>query len=97
MTNKPDRDPAQRNLVQVLERFPKDASLIRRLWLANESFRTICEDYVLARDSLARFQAMPDAQQRPEIADYLSVIAGLEDEIAALLRSADGSMKDPGP
>ena len=65
--------------------------LIRRLFLVDRDFRSVCEDYALARNTLARFQTMSDAQQRPEIADYLSVIAELEVEINVLVRKVDGS------
>ena len=39
----------------------------------------------------ARFQAMPNGRQRPEVADYVSVIAGLEGEIIAFIRNAGGA------
>ena len=48
-----------------------------------------CEDYALARETLTRFEALPEAEKKPaEVADYVSVIAALEDEIAADLRNA---------
>ena len=73
-----DMDTARSDLAHVLERFPEAANPIRRLFLADRGFRSVCEDYALARDALARFQAMPNAQQRPEVADYQTVIADLE-------------------
>jgi hypothetical protein len=90
-------DAARSNLTHVLERFPKAGNLIRRLFLADRGFRSVCEDYALARDALARFQAMPNAQQRPEIADYVSVIAELESEIVAFVRNAGGAMETMDP
>ena len=73
------------DLARVLALFPERALGIREIFLKDESFRGICEDYGLACDSLARFEALPDARSRPEIAEYRSVIAELEQEIAALL------------
>ena len=52
-----------------------------RLALADPAFREICEEYALAQESLARFEARPDAAERPEIGDYRTVIAELEGEI----------------
>jgi hypothetical protein len=88
MTN---ADSPQAALARVAARFPDSALLIRRLFLTDEVFRNVCEDYVLAQDILLRFENRPDARQRPEIADYVSVIADLESEIAALLRPTTGS------
>ena len=61
---------------------------LRRLALADPGFRELCEDYGLARESLARFEALPDAAERPEVTDYRSVIAELESEIDRFLRGA---------
>ena len=90
-----DLGAARSDLAQVLGRFPQAAPLIRRLALADQSFRSLCEDYTLARDTLARFQAMPDAQQRPEIAEYLPVIAEIESEIIGFVQTAQGSIETP--
>jgi hypothetical protein len=76
----------QSALSRVAARFPDKALLIRRLFLANDAFRTICEDYALAQDTLVRFENEPDAEHRPEVMDYQSVVSGLESEIAALLQ-----------
>lgn len=81
-------EPARLNLTVIIERFPGNGALIRRLALKDEVFRAICEEYALACGSLSWFEARPDASERPEIADYKSVIAGLEDEIAQFLQNA---------
>ena len=73
------------DLAQVLALFPERSLHIRELFLRDESFRGLCEDYALARDTLVRFEAMPDADQRPEVPDYRSVISELEKEIATAL------------
>lgn len=80
---------ARLNLAPVLSRFPENALLIRQLVLADQAFRSICEDYGLARETLTRFEALPEAAQKSaEVADYVSVIAALEDEISADLLNA---------
>jgi hypothetical protein len=84
-----DIPAARLNLAPVLARFPANALLIRQLVLADQGFRSVCEDYALARETLTRFEALPDAEKKPaEVADYVSVIAALEDEIAADIRNA---------
>ena len=81
-------DIAQTGLAQAAARFPAAAARLRRLALADPGFRELCEEYGLARQSLARFEARPDAAERPEVTDYRSVIAELEGEIDRSLREA---------
>lgn len=73
---------------RVLERFPKDAALVRRLFLSDTEFQSICEDYVVALDALAHFRERPDADRRPEVAEYEALIEELEKEIGTLVDAA---------
>jgi hypothetical protein len=81
-------DIAQAGLAQAVARFPKAAATLRRLALTDPDFREICEEYALARASLAGFQARLDAAERPEIGEYRTVIAELETEIDRLVKEA---------
>lgn len=65
--------------------------MIRRLFLADPTFRSVCEDYRLAAEALTAFRRRPDAATRPEIEDYRRVMAELEAEIAALVHSSRGA------
>jgi len=76
------------DLSQVAARFPRDSALIRRLMLRDETFRGICEEYVLAKASLSWFETQPNADSRPEVADFRSLIPSLELEIEQFLRQA---------
>lgn len=76
------------DLTEVLARFPADGALIRRLILRDETFRVICEDYVLARASLSWFEALPDGDGRREVADFQALIPGLEVEIEQFLQKS---------
>lgn len=91
----PNGDSIRFDLKPLLERFPDDAILTRRLCLADQEFRSICEDYLRARHTLTRLQSSSNVGQELTIADYLSVIAALEEEIVALLRTARD--RDAGP
>lgn len=75
----------RQGLKQVLSLFPERSLAVRELFLRDESFRGLCEDYALARDTLARFEALPDADQRPEVIEYHSVISELAAEITGML------------
>lgn len=71
----------------VFDRFPRFVPAIRRLFLKDHGFRSICEDYALAVESLARFEGLPDAEYRTEIPEYRSVIRELELEILSSLEN----------
>ena len=83
-----DADFAQTGLAQAAARFPEAAGALHRLALTDPEFREICEEYALAQQSLAGFEARLDAADRPEIDDYRTVIAELENEIDRFLMDA---------
>lgn len=83
-----DADIAQTGLARAVARFPEGAATLHRLSLTDAEFREICEEYALAQQSLARFEARPDAAERPEIGDYRILIAELEIEIQRMLKEA---------
>lgn len=78
-------DSAEAGVRLVAAKFPEDAERLQRLSAADARFRELCEEYGLARESLAVFEAMPDAADRPEVPDYRAVIAELEGEIGRYL------------
>ncbi|MFI0847891.1 hypothetical protein [Mesorhizobium sp. IMUNJ 23232] len=75
-------------VAQIIARFPKDGVLIRRLLLRDETFRAICEEYMLARTSLSWFEALPNGNDRQEVADFRALIPGLELEIEEFLQKS---------
>ena len=68
-------DSALTGLAQAAARFPEAAGRLRRLALSDPAFRVLCEDYGLAQESLARFEALrtPPSGQRSRT--YRSIIA----------------------
>ena len=76
------------DLTQIVTRFPQDGVLIRRLMLRDETFRAICEEYMLAHASLLWFEALPDGKNRQEVADFRALIPGLEVEIEQFLQKS---------
>jgi hypothetical protein len=72
---------------RVCERFTDDREVVNRLIDENETFRSICEDYVLAQRALTEFKKKSDHPDRPEVADYQSVICELEQEIRGYVRA----------
>ncbi len=78
-------DSAQAGVERVAARFPEEVGRLQRLVVTDPTFRELCEEYGLAQESLAAFEAMPDAAERAEVPDYRSVIAELETEISRYL------------
>lgn len=78
------------DLSSALEVFPEDASLVRRLFLADRSFRSACEDYRLAREGLASFGRLQGDPPRPEVEDYRRLVRELEAEMRGMIRAAQG-------
>lgn len=76
------------DLTPVLDRFPDDAKLVRRLSVESEAFRGMCEDYALARTTLAQLEALAQEGEHPRISDYRTLVEDLEKEIVNALRDA---------
>jgi len=82
-----DSEGSGLDLTQVLERFPHHAPLIRGLAFADDTFWSICEDYGLARTTLAKLQAVTSKKQdATKIAEYAALVADLEREIMDAVR-----------
>lgn len=80
---------SSRMLNMVLENFPSHSQLILALSLSDRLFRSLLEDLLLAQESLARFEARPDADQRPEIPEYKTIIRELQDDVQAYLATSE--------
>lgn len=85
------RGQTMRAVDHVLERFPARQEQIRRLYLRDDRFRAICEDFALSVASLRWFEGRPDALLRPEIDDYRTLLRELEDEIGGYLAGVYGA------
>lgn len=87
----PSSEPSL-DLTQVLERFNGRAELVRHLAIHNETFRDLCEDFTLARSTLARLSTLAATEQNATvIADYQSMVAELERDIATALQHAEAT------
>ena len=81
-----DSETSHLDLTPIFERFPMDRERIQHLMAASETFQAICEDYTLARTTLDQLaHTDPTWQRAKEIAEYESLIADLEDELAGAI------------
>lgn len=88
----PDLEASRLDLTHVLERFPERVALIERLASENDSFRGLCEDFALAISTLGRLSKLAEPERNATIiADYESVVAELERDIATALQHADAA------
>jgi hypothetical protein len=77
---------------QLVGRFPREAALIARLLVADDAFRSMCEDWVLAKDALAAQLKKTQSERDPtKISDYRRLVAELEEEIVDALDHASRS------
>jgi hypothetical protein len=70
-------------LACVVAMFPGRTEEILRLSLRDPDFRDLCEDLADAQSSLSRLSAYPGPVERPELAEYRTIIAELEDQVRA--------------
>lgn len=66
---------------RLLSRFPGREDAIRLAALRDQRFRALCDDLLLAIETLERFEHRPDAAHRVEIPEYRGLIAELEAEL----------------
>lgn len=70
---------------QVLERFPQHATLISELLAVSEEFRSLCEDYVLVLDTIARLECQSRPASDGTLKEYCNHRLELELDIAEAL------------
>jgi len=75
-------------LRHVVDRYPARAALILRMATTDEEFRSLCEDYALAMNTLLRMEALDQKRIEHKIAEYRAIIDDLEREIGRALVEA---------
>jgi hypothetical protein len=68
-------------ITAIVQRFPHRVSLVLKLAAEDEAFCELAHGLSLARATLAKFEARPDAAQRMEVDDYRALVDELEAEI----------------
>lgn len=78
-------------LLPVLERFPEERAALQRLFQANSSFQSLCDDY---RDCLAalRHWEQSDSGEAPAMVKiYVELLGELEQEVRQFLEDSKAS------
>ena len=71
----------QPSLYILFERFPEQKETIKALFKKNESFKTLCEDYRLCRESLQHWNQSLDDDAPARMREYEALLRELEEEI----------------
>jgi hypothetical protein len=79
---------ATSKLKAALDHFPDDRPFLLRLAMADEAFRSVCEDYKLACRRLAALRSAEMHADPAELSDYVTLVAELEAEMTGLLETA---------
>jgi hypothetical protein len=74
-------------LSSVLALFPGREREILGLSLRDPGFRSLCEDLGDAHTALAHFVALSSVHERPEVAEYRTVISELQSEVRAYVEA----------
>lgn len=78
----------------VIEVYPDMASVVRRLYLADQSFRDLCQDLASVQATLIGLASHPDHASRPDFVEYSRLVNDLTQDIGKyLLRAADRPVK----
>lgn len=85
----PENSSARPALHCALARFPGKERLARRLFLMNPTFRSVCEDYRLAREGLVTFEQLAATEPRAELLEYRTLVEELEAELLRMLAGAE--------
>jgi hypothetical protein len=69
----------------IATRVKADAGAVAKLAGSSEEFRSLCEDYILAVETLRRLEAPHRLEDHPKVVEYQRIVGELEGEIAGAL------------
>jgi hypothetical protein len=73
----------------LVKQFPRHEFAMRRLYVRDPEFRTICDDYGAVRRALEHWQATDRTAPR-RVAEYRQMLEELEAEALAMLKACGG-------
>jgi hypothetical protein len=81
-------------LAPLVQRFPAQELVLRRLYAREADFREICEHHEAAMAALLRFET-PETASAQRAGEYRRIVAEIEEEIASIL--AENGPHGPTP
>lgn len=82
-----NRSEANSRHAAVIEMFPGGTHEVLQLWLRDPAFQEMCDNLGDAQASLNRLVILSGPRERPEVAEYRSIIAELQKEIRAYVET----------
>lgn len=77
----------QTGLFTVLNRFPERGETVKRLFKADSTFQSLCEDYIQCREALHYWNVAESSEAAARRQEYETLLKELEHE---LLEALDG-------
>ena len=77
-------------LFLIMQRYPAQKDALRRMYLSNPSFQTLCEDYEKCSQALEHWTRSGHALAPKRTLDYQELVQDLESEIEELIETIDG-------
>ena len=88
--------PPRRGFLTLIERYPEYADVIERLFVKDEMFFSLCEDYQVCSAALQHWNRI-DSEEAPERRqEYASLLTDLEEEIHQILRAETKNQRCQG-
>ena len=83
-------------LFLIMRRFPEEKNTLRRLYLTNSAFQTICYDYKKCAYALDYWKHSEDDLALERYCEYEELQKSLEQEIEDFLKCAGRGNQEPG-
>jgi len=68
-------------LFLLMRRFPAQKNMLRRLYMSNSTFQTVCHDYQACEMALAHWRQSPEDRAMERYCEYQELLQSLESEI----------------
>jgi len=80
-------------LFTILRRYPSLRNRLQRLYVSDQSFRILCDDFRLCAETLAYWQQSPLDRAQERCLEYMELQTSLEQEIEEFLKRGQLSPK----
>ena len=75
-------------LILIIEQFPEHIEMIQTLYLADDDFRTLCEDYFTSKMAVEKLKGKVLDDLKGEL-EYMHLSSTLENEILEYIKNRE--------
>lgn len=80
-------------LLLIMQRFPDQRDLLRSIYLEDDNFKTICQDYRRCSEALKIWTDSTHDQAVERVLEYQQLLSGLDFEIQQIVNDATARMR----